>query len=172
MLNVISKYAPNSNFDRVLFFFFYAKIISIFLPLEFNNVEFREYFKISHNFILAILLFTWVAIEINKPNSGVKLWTILTILVPASFIMLIVCFFIVLMPCMTEEGRELYKEKSGNGKIIVRLLNCGATTDYSREVYYITPITPLFNFIWKTDTTKIDKNDYVKIPIKNTLYGN
>ena len=86
--------------------------------------------------------------------------------------MLVVCFFIVLTPCVTEEGRELYKEKSSNGKIIVRLLNCGATTDYSRNVYYIKPITPMFNFIWKTDTTEINKNNYVKIPIKNTLYGN
>jgi hypothetical protein len=163
MFKEIFKYTPSSHFDRILFIVFYGKIISIFLPLEFNSQEFRENFKIIHNFVLIILLFVWVVLELNKPNSGMKWWTFLILIIPLSFIIFLICFFVLLIPCITEEGREIYKEKNGSGKIVERRLNCGATTDYDDSIYYIKPITPLFNFIWKTDTLAIDKNKYQRL---------
>ena len=160
MLKNIFK-SPASNFDVVLAVVFYAKIISIFLPLEFNNQELRENFKIVHNPILVIVIFVWIVLELNKPSSGIKLGGFLALLIPLLFVFCVVLFFVVLTPCITEERREIYKEKSGDGLIVERLSNCGATTDYGHKVYYVKPVTPLFNFIWKTDTTDINKNDYL-----------
>jgi hypothetical protein len=159
---------PINNLDVALSVVFYAKIISLFVPIEFNYTEFRENSKIIHNAILIILFFLWVIIELTKPNSGIKWWEALMILIPFSCMILFLCFFILLMPCITEEGITLYKEKSSNGKIVERMLNCGATTDYSYSIYYIKPITPAFNFIWKIDTTNINKNDYVKVRPQNS----
>jgi hypothetical protein len=157
------KYIPKNLLGKSVSLLILMKLFSLFLPFEFSNNDFRESFKFYHNAILIVLLFVFSLVEILSDKSGLKIWVRVLLffpLVAAFLITVIVVLF--LGYCKYEEVGILYVEKNGNATISRRSLNCGATTDYSYDTYYIKPITPFFNFRWKFDDENIDKSKWIK----------
>jgi hypothetical protein len=157
------KYYPENLFSKIVFWIVLMKFISLFLPIEFNHNGFRESFKFYHNGILIALLFISISREIFS-DKLVKIWEKILLFVPLSVVFLFILLFVILLGyCQYEEAGTLYIQKDGgNATISRRSLNCGATTDYSYDTYYIKPLTPFFNFRWKFDDKNIDKSVWIK----------
>jgi hypothetical protein len=160
---ILLKYYPKNLLGKLVAIVILLKLLSLFLPFEFSNNDFRESFKFYHNGILIVLLFIFSLVEILGKKSGLKIWVRVFLffpLVAAFLITVIVVLF--LGYCKYEEAGILYVEKNGDATILRRSLNCGATTDYSYDTYYIKPLTPFFNFRWKFDDKNIDKSVWIK----------
>lgn len=173
MLSKISKYLPKTIFEKLLFIAFYTKVLIFILPIEFINYNFREDFRIYHSLVVIGLCIIWAFIKIIKarfeknPVGNMFIKTIITIFF--SFFSCIFLFFMLFAHCQDDTGFQLYKQKKGNASIELITLNCGATTGYDKgdfRYYYIKPLTPYFNFVWKTDTTSLDKRDWERYHIK------
>ena len=157
------KYLPKDLIGKLVRLVFILKLFSFFLPFEFSNNEFRESFKFYHNAIFILLLFTLISVEILGDKSGLKIWGRILLFVPLTVIFLITVIMVLFLgDCKHEEVGILYVERNGNATVSRRSLNCGATTDYSYDIYYIKPITPLFNFRWQFDDKNIDKSKWIK----------
>ena len=159
----ILKYYPNSTLGRILAWTIILKICSILLPIEFNNNDFRENFKFWHNVILIGLLFLFTSIQILSKKSKLQIWARILLLIPTITVFLFITLMVLFWGfCEYEEAGTMYIEKNGNAKISTRSLNCGATTDYSYNTYYVRPLTPFFNFIWSCNIETIDKSKWIK----------
>ena len=149
--------------QRLLSIVIILKAIGFIIPIEFSQNDFREPFKYWYNFFLAGLLFLWTLLSIYGRKSGLMLWESLIVTVPFLVVFAVVFLFLFIDLCIWEEGRNLYSKEKNNDKIVEKKLNCGATTDYSYKTFYIKPLTPLFNFIWKIDTSSIQKDEWRKV---------
>lgn len=158
------KFYPKNLYGKIVFWIVLMKLVSIFLPIEFNNNEFRESIKFFHNVILTLFFFISISKEIFSNKSKLNIWTKVLLIVPISTVFLTILFFVLFSGyCQYEEAGTLYIEKDGgNATISRRSLNCGATTDYSYDTYYIKPITSFLNFRWKYDIENIDKSKWIK----------
>ncbi|RDB04208.1 hypothetical protein [Runella aurantiaca] len=150
-------------FQRLLSIVIILKAIGFIIPIEFSQIDFRASFKYWHNLFLVGLLFFWILFFIYGSKSGLRLWESLMVTVPLLVVFAVVSLFLFTGLCRWEEERELYAKENNNDKIVKRDLNCGATTDYDYETFYIKPLTPLFNFIWKIDTSSIQKDKWRKV---------
>jgi hypothetical protein len=160
----ISNYYPKSSFEKILFVVIFLKILSLILPIEFSNYGFREDFKLYHSIIIAMLAIIWLAIQIfSAKNQSTFMEVFLAIIL--GFLSLVVLFMMFFAQCRLDQGVEIYFKKNEKERIELRTLNCGATTGYDEndyKYYYVRPITPNFNFIWKTDTNSIDKKEWIR----------
>jgi hypothetical protein len=155
----ISNYYPKSSFEKILFVVIFLKILSLILPIEFSNYGFREDFKMYHSIIIAILAIIWLAIQIFSAKNQSTFMEIFMAFV-LGFISLIVLFVMWFYQCRLYQGVEIYFKNNEEEKIELRTLNCDE--EYDRNYYYVRPITPYFNFIWKTDTNSIDKKNWIR----------
>ena len=159
----ILKYYPDSTFGKILAWTIILKISSILLPIEFNNNDFRESFKFWHNAILIILLFLFTSTQILSNKSKLQIWAKILLFIPTIAVFLFTTVIVLFLGfCKYEEAGTMYVEKNGSATISTRSLNCGATTDYSYNTYYVRPLTPFFNFIWSYNPETIDKSKWVK----------
>ena len=157
------KYFRIGLIGKLVMFVFILKLFSIFLPFEFSNNEFRESFKFYHNAIFILLLFTFISFEILRDKALLKIWGRILLLIPLVVIFLITVIMVLFLgDCKHEEVGIMYVERNGNATVSRRSINCGATTDYSYDIYYIKPITPFFNFRWRFDDKNIDTSEWIK----------
>lgn len=145
------------------------KIIGIFIPLEFNDSIFRENFRLCHALSIIILAFIWILLRIYDGSSTKNVIKFILLSIPISFIFMITSFILYIGPCIWEEGRNEYVQKDGGARIQERMLNCGATTDYSYQHYYVKPVSPFLNFIWQVDTTQINKGNWTRVTPGNLV---
>ena len=160
---LFSKYYPKSLLGRIVGLIILTKLISLFLPIEFNNSDFREDFKFYHNIVLITSLFILISVEIFSKNSGLKTWIRILLFTPT--VVVSVLFGLVLIftnDCRAQELGILYAEKNGNATISHRSFNCGATTGYAYDTLYIKPICSFLNFKWQYDSKDIDKSKWVE----------
>ena len=139
------------------------KLFSLFVPVEFSNYDFRENWKFYHNILTALLLFTTLSVEIFSKRSKVALWAKFLVTIPLVMVIFLSLVFLFLGACKWEEIGILYKERNGNAVIANRGLNCGATTDYSYRTFYMRPMTPFFNFVWKIDAKSLNKSEWINL---------
>lgn len=157
------KYIPKTLLGKSVSLIILTKLLSLFLPLEFSNKDFGESFKFYHNAILIVSLFILSSVEIISDKSGLKIWIKALLFFPLFAVFLITLVIVLFLgDCKYEEVEILYVEKNGNATISRRRINCGATTDYSYNTYFIKPITPFFNFRWTFDDENIDKSKWIK----------
>lgn len=115
---ILIRYIPKNLLGKLVAVVILLKLLSLFLPFEFSNNDFRESFKFYHNAILIVLLFIFSLVEILSNKSGLKIWVrvlLFFILTAAFLITVIVVLF--LGYCKYEETGILYVEKNGNATI-------------------------------------------------------
>lgn len=164
-----SKFYPKSLFGKIIFWIILMKLISLFLPIEFNHNGFRENFKFYHNLILTLLLFIYISFGISSYKSNLDEWLKILLILLLSVVFLIITSVVLINGiCHYEEAETIFKEKDGGNALIVsRSRNFGATSADSYDTFYTKPITPFFNFIKKCDSKTIDQSKWTK-----PTYGN
>lgn len=150
------RFTKLNLFSKVLIFLFAFKLVLAITPIEISDCILRLKIYQSINFLVVFTLFLGVIYQLYFKDFRNLGFANIILTVPLLLLFVIACFFI-WMGCVTENGKRLYDNRLDNSYIIVRRLNCGATTDYSDNICYVKPISSNFNLIWEIDTSKLNK---------------
>lgn len=162
-MNKIAKYYPNTLLGKTILIISLIKVIGILIPIEFSNSTFRENCNSFISLAITVSCFVWVLIQLLTRSSGLNIFIGFILSIPIFCVFAFVSFLLFIGPCIWQDGKDMYTRKKGNAKIVLRMLNCGATTDYSYQHYYVKPLTPLFNIVWKVDTSSINREEWEEV---------
>lgn len=150
-------------FDRVVLWVVIIIIVCKVIPIEFSDVIVRMDVNLISSLFLVAVIVLWIVVQLFKRNSGLKfVWSVTLSLLMLS-LACVVAFLIFMGQCVWEDSKEVYVSIKGNEKIRLRMLNCGATTDYSNAYFYVKSLNSKMNLVWKTDTNVLNKQEWEKV---------
>ena len=141
------------------------------LPLEFANQNNQDTFDFIF-FIgipIAILLtLSRLVFKTDVSKGKIRNILILTILTSAGVFFLFILYAFATFGsglCSWSTGPTIFKNVSSSSKIVWRDFGCGAvdSSPPTIEISKVTEITPLFIYITKVDTTKLDKKIWIRV---------
>lgn len=143
-----------------------ARLLLAILPVEFADPGVRDKFSVYSMYILSLAILLTLAGTIKKEDTVAAMLSkiILTVFVsflPYAFLVISTFFDF----CSWSDGKILYEKKTDpNIRIIERCYGCGAyDSSYPDfQVFRMTPVTSLFYWTVKADTTALDRSKWTR----------
>lgn len=164
---------------KTIYYFCFGYILLIFLvalliritPLDFATPAYGDLFDILFfGGIPAAILLTMTRIGFRTLDKTQKRTAIIT-----SFLLSFGCFFLFFLyalgslgsgMCDYSNGRTLFTNRTDPSiRIIIRYYGCGAvdSSPATPSIAKLKPFTPVFNYVSPVDTSKINKEDWIRV---------
>lgn len=133
------------------------------LPFEFNDYELQRSANTGATYTLLTALFFALEAELFSQEHKIKaVWSVL-VSVPLFISFSIVGLFFYVGRCVDGPDEVAFTKPAEPGAVVLRCSNCGATTDYSDNYYYVRPILGIINYVRSVDLANLKDEGWKKL---------
>jgi uncharacterized membrane protein len=138
--------------------------IGQFIPIEFSDIKYRNTFYDINFYAVPVAILLTLAGTLKNSDEAkrkiLKVW--LTIFASGLSIPLLFAYILTLgFGAWTDLRVKFRKSENEDIRIVEQMYDIGAFGYAGQRTVKTIPLTPLFNYIIKVDTTELDRSDWI-----------